>query len=86
MGVPPEIGKGAVRLSVGRFTTAEEVDFHFPENLLNINEKEPCVDIGNLCLRQSRTNGKQYVVFVSERKCQEAGFIPLGSDFDQETK
>jgi len=26
MGVPPEIGKGAVRLSVGRFTTEEEVD------------------------------------------------------------
>jgi cysteine desulfurase len=26
MGVPPEIGRGAVRLSVGRFTTEEEVD------------------------------------------------------------
>jgi cysteine desulfurase len=26
MRVPPEIGKGAVRLSVGRFTTEEEVD------------------------------------------------------------
>lgn len=26
MGVPPEIGKGAVRLSVGRFTSEEEVD------------------------------------------------------------
>jgi cysteine desulfurase len=26
MGVPPEIGKGAVRLSVGRFTTEDEVD------------------------------------------------------------
>jgi cysteine desulfurase len=26
MGVPPEIGKGAVRLSVGRFTTQEEID------------------------------------------------------------
>ena len=26
MAVPPEIGKGAVRLSVGRFTTEEEVD------------------------------------------------------------
>jgi cysteine desulfurase len=26
MGVPPEIGQGAVRLSVGRFTTEEEVD------------------------------------------------------------
>jgi cysteine desulfurase len=26
MGVPPEVGRGAVRLSVGRFTTAEEVD------------------------------------------------------------
>jgi cysteine desulfurase len=26
MGVPPELGRGAVRLSVGRFTTAEEVD------------------------------------------------------------
>jgi cysteine desulfurase len=26
MGVPPEIGKGAVRLTVGRFTTEEEVD------------------------------------------------------------
>jgi cysteine desulfurase len=26
MGVPPELGKGAVRLSVGRFTTDEEVD------------------------------------------------------------
>jgi len=26
MGVPPEIGKGAVRLSVGRFTTEAEVD------------------------------------------------------------
>src|SRR5207249_3015533 len=26
MGVPPEIGRGAVRLSVGRFTTEEEID------------------------------------------------------------
>ena len=26
MGVPPDIGKGAVRLSVGRFTTLEEID------------------------------------------------------------
>jgi cysteine desulfurase len=26
MGVPPDVGRGAVRLSVGRFTTAEEVD------------------------------------------------------------
>ena len=26
MRVPPEIGKGAVRLSVGRFTTEEEID------------------------------------------------------------
>jgi cysteine desulfurase len=26
MGVPPELGRGAVRLSVGRFTTGEEVD------------------------------------------------------------
>ena len=26
MGVPPEMGRGAVRLSVGRFTTPEEVD------------------------------------------------------------
>ena len=26
MGVPPDIGRGAVRLSVGRFTTEEEVD------------------------------------------------------------
>lgn len=26
MGVPPEIGKGAVRLSVGRFTTENEID------------------------------------------------------------
>ncbi len=26
MGVPPEIGKGAVRLSVGRFTTDDEID------------------------------------------------------------
>jgi cysteine desulfurase len=26
MGVPPELGKGAVRFSVGRFTTEEEVD------------------------------------------------------------
>jgi cysteine desulfurase len=26
MGVPPEIGKGAVRLSVGRFTTEDEID------------------------------------------------------------
>jgi cysteine desulfurase len=26
MGVPPEIGKGAVRLSVGRFTTEQEID------------------------------------------------------------
>jgi cysteine desulfurase len=26
MGVPPEIGKGTVRLSVGRFTTQEEID------------------------------------------------------------
>ena len=27
MGVPPEIGKGAVRLTVGRFTTEDEVDW-----------------------------------------------------------
>jgi cysteine desulfurase len=26
MGVPPELGRGAVRLSVGRFTTEEQVD------------------------------------------------------------
>jgi cysteine desulfurase len=26
MGIPPELGRGAVRLSVGRFTTEEEVD------------------------------------------------------------
>ena len=26
IGVPPEIGKGAVRLSVGRFTTEDEVN------------------------------------------------------------
>ena len=26
MGVPPELGRGAVRLSVGRFTTEEEID------------------------------------------------------------
>jgi cysteine desulfurase len=26
MGLPPELGRGAVRLSVGRFTTAAEVD------------------------------------------------------------
>src|SRR5205807_9090805 len=26
MGVPPELGQGAVRLSVGRFTTEEEID------------------------------------------------------------
>jgi cysteine desulfurase len=26
MGVPPEIGKGAVRLSVGRFTTEDEIE------------------------------------------------------------
>jgi len=26
MGVPPEIGRGALRLTVGRFTTEEEVD------------------------------------------------------------
>src|SRR5207247_11277657 len=26
MGVPPEIGRGAVRLSVGRFTTEAEID------------------------------------------------------------
>jgi cysteine desulfurase len=26
MGVPPEVGQGAVRLSVGRFTTEEEID------------------------------------------------------------
>jgi cysteine sulfinate desulfinase/cysteine desulfurase-like protein len=26
MGVPPELGRGAVRLTVGRFTTAEEID------------------------------------------------------------
>jgi cysteine desulfurase len=26
MGVPPEIGRGAVRLSVGRFTTEDEID------------------------------------------------------------
>jgi cysteine desulfurase len=26
MGVPPEVGRGAVRLSVGRFTTADEID------------------------------------------------------------
>jgi cysteine desulfurase len=33
MGVRPEIGKGAVRLSVGRFTTEEEID-HAAEALL----------------------------------------------------
>jgi cysteine desulfurase len=26
MGVPPEIGQGALRLTVGRFTTEEQVD------------------------------------------------------------
>jgi cysteine desulfurase len=26
MGIPPEVGKGAVRLSVGRFTTEDEID------------------------------------------------------------
>jgi cysteine desulfurase len=26
MAVPPEIGKGALRLTVGRFTTTEEID------------------------------------------------------------
>ncbi len=26
MGVPPEIGRGALRLTVGRFTTEEQVD------------------------------------------------------------
>src|SRR5262249_53774335 len=26
MGVPPEVGRGAVRLTVGRFTTEEEID------------------------------------------------------------
>jgi cysteine desulfurase len=26
MGVPPEVGRGAVRLSVGRYTTAADVD------------------------------------------------------------
>ena len=26
MGVPPEVGKGAVRLSVGRFTTEDEIE------------------------------------------------------------
>ena len=26
MGVPPDLGRGAVRLSVGRFTTEDEVD------------------------------------------------------------
>lgn len=26
MGVPPELGRGAVRLTVGRFTTEDEVD------------------------------------------------------------
>ena len=26
MGVPPEVGKGAVRLTVGRFTTEDEID------------------------------------------------------------
>jgi cysteine desulfurase len=26
MGVPPEVGRGAVRLSVGRFSTPEEID------------------------------------------------------------
>ncbi len=26
MGVPPEIGRGALRLTVGRFTTEDEVD------------------------------------------------------------
>jgi cysteine desulfurase len=26
MGVPPEIGKGAVRLTAGRFTTEDEID------------------------------------------------------------
>ena len=26
LGVPPEIGRGALRLTVGRFTTEDEVD------------------------------------------------------------
>ena len=26
MGVPPELGRGAVRLSVGRLTTEDEID------------------------------------------------------------
>jgi cysteine desulfurase len=26
MGVPPHLGQGAVRLSVGRFTTEDEID------------------------------------------------------------
>src|SRR5262249_53672647 len=26
MGVPPEVGRGALRLTVGRFTTPEEID------------------------------------------------------------
>ena len=26
MGIPPDVGRGAVRLSVGRFTTEDEID------------------------------------------------------------
>jgi cysteine sulfinate desulfinase/cysteine desulfurase-like protein len=26
MGVPPEVGRGAVRLTVGRYTTEDEID------------------------------------------------------------
>jgi cysteine sulfinate desulfinase/cysteine desulfurase-like protein len=26
MGVPPDLGRGAIRLSVGRFTTDEQID------------------------------------------------------------
>jgi cysteine desulfurase len=40
MGVPPELGKGAVRLSVGRFTTEDEID-RAAEVLISIARSAP---------------------------------------------
>jgi cysteine desulfurase len=40
MGVPPELGKGAVRLSVGRFTTEDEID-RAAEVLISIVRSAP---------------------------------------------
>ena len=53
----------------------EEVEFPFPW------VDFPNVDMGTLCLGQSKTNGKKYQAFSSKRECEIAGYTPLGSDF-----